>query len=193
MPWFLPGLMPGWVGGVGRPDRLTRNRKPGAAGSDGAGVSIADIGWMRAALDEAVAAAGRGEIPVGAVVVLDDHLLARSGNASISLNDPTAHAEVVALRAAATELHNYRLPGVTLYATVEPCVMCMGAALHARVSRLVFGCDDPKGGAAGSVLDLAAHQRLNHRMAVVRGVLETECASLLRQFFAVRRKTRRSG
>jgi tRNA(adenine34) deaminase len=148
---------------------------------------------MRVALEEALAAAGRGEIPVGAVVVLNDRLLARSGNASISLNDPTGHAEVVALRAAAAARRNYRLPGVTLYATVEPCVMCMGAALHARVSRLVFGCDDPKGGAAGSVLDLAAHERLNHRMVVVRGVLQAECGSLLREFFAARRKASRSG
>jgi tRNA(adenine34) deaminase len=173
---------------------LTHDRKSGPAGNDSAErISRADVGWMRAALDEAVAAAARGEIPVGAVVVLNDRLLAHSGNASISLNDPTAHAEIVALRAAAAALSNYRLPGVTLYATVEPCVMCMGAALHARVSRLVFGCDDPKGGAAGSVLDLAAHQRLNHRMTVVRGVLEVECGSLLRQFFAVRRKASRSG
>ncbi len=173
---------------------MTSNRNSWSAANDSAGrASLADVGWMRAARDEAVAAAERGEIPVGAVVVLNDHLLARSGNASISLNDPTAHAEIVALRASAAALRNYRLPGVTLYATVEPCIMCMGAALHARVSRLVFGCDDPKGGAAGSVLDLAAHQRLNHRMTVVRGVLEAECGSLLRQFFAARRKASRSG
>jgi len=174
---------------------LARNRKLEAGTYEGVGsvVAVADVRWMQAALEEAVAAGRRGEIPVGAAVVLDDRLLARSGNASIRLNDPTAHAEVVALRAAAAALDNYRLPGVTLYATVEPCVMCMGAALHARVARLVFGCEDPKGGAAGSVLDLAAHRRLNHRMTVVRGILEADCASLLRQFFAARRKTSRAG
>jgi tRNA(adenine34) deaminase len=151
-------------------------------------VSDADVRWMRVALDAAVAAGGRGEIPVGAAVVREGRLLASEGNGSIARNDPTAHAEVLALRAAAAIQQNYRLSGVTLYATVEPCVMCMGAALHARVSRLVFGCGDPKGGAAGSVLDLADHDELNHRMDVTRGILAEECAELLRRFFAVRRK-----
>jgi tRNA(adenine34) deaminase len=172
---------------------LARHSKPESNETErAASVTVADVQWMRAALDEAVAAGAQGEIPVGAIVVLDGHLLARAGNASISLNDPTAHAEVMALRAAAAARQNYRLTGATLYATVEPCAMCMGAALHARVARLVFGCDDPKGGAAGSVLDLAHHRQLNHRITVARGILEPECASLLRQFFAARRNTPRS-
>ncbi len=149
--------------------------------------SATDVQWMQAALDEAVAAGNRGEIPVGAVVVLNGRPLAQAGNASILLNDPTGHAEVLAVRAAGMTRQNYRLPGATLYATVEPCVMCMGAALHARVMRLVFGCPDPKGGAAGSVLNLANHPRLNHRLEVTGGVLEAPCGNLLREFFAARR------
>jgi tRNA(adenine34) deaminase len=146
-----------------------------------------DTEWMALAIEEAIAAEGRGEIPVGAVVVLDERALARAGNASIARHDPTAHAEILALRAAGGALGNYRLSGATLYATVEPCAMCMGGALHARVSRLVFGCADPKGGAAGSVVDLANHPRLNHRITVVAGVLEAECVRLLQRFFAARR------
>lgn len=153
----------------------------------GVHAAAADVRWMRAALVEAVAAGKRGEIPVGAVLVLHGRPLTSAGNASISLNDPTAHAEMLALRAAGAAVANYRLPGTTLYATVEPCAMCMGAALHARVERLVFGCADPKGGAAGSVIDLANNRRLNHRVSVTRGVLETDCSSLLREFFAARR------
>ena len=176
------------------PDRLALDRTLDAgAGEAVQGAAGADVRWMRAALEAAIAAGERGEIPVGAAVVLGDRLLACSGNASIRLNDPTAHAEVVALRAAAAAVHNYRLPGAILYATVEPCAMCMGAALQARVSRLVFGCEDPKGGAAGSVLDLADHRRLNHRVTVVRGILEVESALLLRQFFAARRRMSRTG
>ena len=133
-----------------------------------------DQRWMRAALDEARAAGARGEVPVGALVVLDEQLLARAGNASIAEHDPTGHAEVRALRAAAARTRNYRLPGAVLYVTVEPCVMCMGAALHARVARLVYGCPDPKGGAAGSVVDLAGEPRLNHRIAFHAGVLGAE-------------------
>jgi tRNA(adenine34) deaminase len=146
-----------------------------------------DRRWMRAALDDARAAGARGEVPVGALVVLDGQLLARAGNASIAEHDPTGHAEVRALRAAAARTRNYRLPGAVLYVTVEPCVMCMGAALHARVARLVYGCPDPKGGAAGSVVDLAAEPRLNHRIAVDAGVLGTESRALLQDFFRARR------
>lgn len=146
-----------------------------------------DVRWMGVAVEEAIAAGRRGEIPVGAVVVRDGQLLSRAGNGSILLNDPTAHAEILALRAAGRSADNYRLPGAALYATVEPCAMCMGAALHARVDRLVFGCADPKGGAAGSVIDLANHDRLNHRVSVTRGVREAACSSLLREFFAARR------
>jgi len=146
-----------------------------------------DARWMRVAIEEARLAAERGEIPVGAVVVRDGLPLGRAGNASVSLHDPTAHAEVLALRAAGVAAANYRLPGATLYATVEPCAMCMGALLHARVERLVCGCRDPKGGAAGSVVDLANHERLNHRLTVTTGVLQVECRELLQRFFAARR------
>ena len=146
-----------------------------------------DLRWMMVAIEEAEAAGDRGEIPVGAVVVLDNRLLARAGNGSVSLNDPTAHAEVLALRAASASVSNYRLPGATLYTTVEPCPMCMGAALHARVGRLVYGCLDPKGGAAGSVVDLANNRRLNHHLSVTGGVLGADCGALLRQFFEARR------
>jgi tRNA(adenine34) deaminase len=142
---------------------------------------------MRAAIEEAGAAGARGEVPVGAVIVDANRLLARAGNASIARHDPTGHAEILALRAAAATAGNYRLPGVTLYATIEPCAMCMGAALHARVGRVVFGCRDPKGGAAGSVIDLADDSRLNHRIAVVAGVCEAECRGLVQRFFADRR------
>ena len=145
---------------------------------------------MTAALDAAAGAAERGEVPVGAVVVQDDRLLASAGNASIAEHDPAGHAEVVALRAAARAVRNYRLTGSTLYVTVEPCLMCVGAALHARVERLVFGCADPKGGAAGSLYDVTDDRRLNHRITVVSGVEAAACRSLLQQFFRTRRKAR---
>ncbi len=144
---------------------------------------------MEEAIREATAADNRGEIPVGAVVVLGDRLLARAGNASVAENDPAGHAEIVALRAAGDVLGNYRLSGSTLYVTIEPCVMCMGAALHARVSRLVYGCPDPKGGAAGSLFDLAADPRLNHRIAVTAGVAAEACRDFLQDFFRRRRRT----
>ncbi len=143
--------------------------------------------WMALALAEAARAGERGEVPVGAVVVRDDRVLAVAGNAPIARHDPTAHAEILALRAAAETVGNYRLPGCTLYATVEPCVMCVGAALHARIATLVFGCMDPKSGAAGSLFDLTRDARLNHRIAVVSGVEEERCRALLRDFFAARR------
>ena len=146
-----------------------------------------DLYWMIVAIEEAKAAGDRGEVPVGAVLVLNGQMLGRAGNSSVSLSDPTAHAEVLALRAAGALVSNYRLPGTTLYATMEPCPMCMGAALHARVSRLVYGCLDPKAGAAGSVVDLASNRFLNHQMGVTGGVLEAACSALLRRFFAVRR------
>ena len=142
---------------------------------------------MAEALREADAAGARGEVPVGAVVVRDDRVLGRAGNASIAAHDPTAHAEVGALRAAAAALGNYRLTGATLYVTIEPCVMCMGAALHARIARLVYGCADPKGGAAGSLFDLAADPRLNHCIAVTTGVEAEACRQRLQEFFRARR------
>jgi tRNA(adenine34) deaminase len=147
----------------------------------------ADRRWMEEALREAAAAGTRGEVPIGAVVVCGDRLVARAGNASVAEHDPTAHAEVRAVRAAARAAANYRLSGATLYATIEPCVMCMGAALHARVERLVYGCADPKGGAAGSLFDLAGDRRLNHRIAVTAGVAEEACRTLLQEFFRRRR------
>ena len=142
---------------------------------------------MRVALEEAAAAEARGEVPVGAVVVIDDRMVARAGNRSVADCDPTAHAEILALRSAAAVARNHRLAGATLYATVEPCAMCMGAALQARVARLVYGCADPKGGAAGTLFDLAFDPRLNHRIAVTAGVAESECRDLLQAFFRARR------
>jgi len=142
---------------------------------------------MDEAIGEAAAAGARGEVPIGAVVVLDDRALARAGNASVAERDPTGHAEVRALRAAAIATGNHRLTDAVLYVTVEPCVMCMGAALHARVARLVYGCADPKGGAAGSLFDLATDPRLNHRIAVTAGVGEEACRALVQDFFRTRR------
>ena len=143
--------------------------------------------WMARALAEAERAGANGEVPIGAVVVRDGALVAAAGNAPIAECDPTAHAEVLALRAAARTAGNYRLPGAVLYVTVEPCAMCIGAALQARIATLVFGCADPKAGAAGSLYDLTQDPRLNHRIAVVRGVAEDRCRALLQGFFAARR------
>lgn len=142
---------------------------------------------MEEALREAAAAGGRGEVPIGAVVVAGDRLLARAGNASIAEHDPAGHAEVRALRMAGVAERNYRLLDATLYVTVEPCAMCMGAALQARVARVVYGCADPKGGAAGTLFDLADDPRLNHRIAVTSGVAEEACRDLLQAFFRSRR------
>jgi tRNA(adenine34) deaminase len=143
--------------------------------------------WMALALAEAERAGAAGEVPIGAVVVRDGVVLARAGNAPIATVDPTAHAEVLALRAAARSAGNYRLPNAVLYVTVEPCAMCIGAALQARIATVVFGCADPKAGAAGSLVDLTADPRLNHRIVVVRGVSEEASQRLLRDFFAARR------
>jgi tRNA(adenine34) deaminase len=148
---------------------------------------MTDDAWMREALALAEAAAARGEVPVGAVVVSDGRIVGRGGNAPIAQNDPTSHAEIVALRDAARALGNYRLPACTLYVTLEPCAMCAGAILHARLARLVFGARDPKTGACGSVIDLMAEARLNHHTTVTAGVCGDACARLLRQFFAARR------
>lgn len=142
---------------------------------------------MALALAEAERAGAAGEVPIGAVVVRDGVVVGAAGNAPISRVDPTAHAEVLALRSAAATLGNYRLPGCTLYVTVEPCTMCLGAALQARIATLVFGCHDPKAGAAGSLYDLTQDARLNHRIAVVRGIAEHRCRDLLQRFFAARR------
>jgi tRNA(adenine34) deaminase len=146
-----------------------------------------DDDWMAQALELAREAARRGEVPVGALLVRDDAVLGRGGNAPIAHNDPTSHAEIVALREAGRVLGNYRLPGCTLYVTLEPCAMCAGAILHARLARLVYGASDPKTGACGSVVDLFAEPRLNHHTRVTGGVAADACASLLSEFFAARR------
>ncbi|APW38149.1 tRNA adenosine(34) deaminase TadA [Rhodoferax koreense] len=147
---------------------------------------------MQLALAEARQAAAAGEVPVGAVVVKDGRVIATGRNAPIGGHDPTAHAEIVALRAAAQALSNYRLDGCALYVTLEPCAMCSGAMLHARIGRVVFGAADPKTGAAGSVLDLFAERRLNHQTAVQPGVMAEDCGALLQDFFRARRETRRA-
>ena len=142
-------------------------------------------------MDEAIAlareAGARGEVPVGAVVVRDGAVIGRGGNAPIAASDPTAHAEIAAMRDAGRALGNYRLPGASLYVTIEPCAMCAGAILHARIARVVFGARDPKTGACGSVVDLFAEPRLNHHATVVEGVRADDCGALLSAFFAARR------
>ena len=142
---------------------------------------------MRHALELARRAQDEGEVPVGAVVVLDEKILGEGWNRPISAADPTAHAEIQAMRAAATTRKNYRLVGATLYVTLEPCAMCVGAMFHARIRRVVFGASDPKTGAAGSTLDLFQEKRLNHHALVQGGVLAAECGALLSAFFASRR------
>lgn len=142
---------------------------------------------MRLALAEALAAARNGEVPVGAIITLEDRILARAGNRTISDCDPTAHAEIIALQVAAQLLGNYRLAGATLYVTVEPCAMCAGAIIQARIARVVYGCDDPKGGAARSCFTVFDHPALNHRVEVTGGVLAEECSGTLQSFFAARR------
>lgn len=143
---------------------------------------------MALALEQAQAAWQAGEVPVGAVVVdPQGRVLGAGYNRTITDSDPTAHAEIVALRAAAAHMNNYRLPGLTLYVTLEPCVMCIGAMLHARLARVVYGASDPKTGACGSVLDVAAIQRLNHHTIITGGVLAEPCGDLLRRFFRERR------
>ncbi len=148
---------------------------------------ITDLDAMQAALAEARAAADAGEVPIGAIAIHNGEIIARGQNSVIRTSDPTAHAEIVALRAAARALGNYRLTGITLYVTLEPCAMCAGAMIHARIDRLVYGAPDPKAGAAGSVLEVLNHLRLNHQMQVEQGILAEESAELLRSFFRERR------
>ena len=149
---------------------------------------LSDTEYMARALACAEQARDCGEVPVGAVLVdADGTVLAEAANAPIALDDPTAHAEVRALRAAGAKLGNYRLPGTTLFATLEPCPMCAGALIHARIERLVYGTADPRTGACGSVFDLVRNERLNHRIEVVAGVSAAACAELLSDFFAARR------
>ena len=147
-----------------------------------------DIQFMQQALSEARAAAAAGEIPIGAVLVHDGKILARAGNRTIRDCDPTAHAEVVVLREAARILGNYRLADTTLYVTIEPCSMCAGAIIQARVPRLVYGADDPKGGAVRSCFEILSDPRLNHQVEVTPGVLAADCAAIIQSFFAARRQ-----
>ena len=148
---------------------------------------VTDDDWMGEALALANAAGARGEVPVGAVVVKGGTVIGRGGNAPIASADPTAHAEIAALREAALAVGNYRLPGCDLYVTIEPCAMCAGAILHARICRVVYGAPDPKTGACGSVIDLFAERRLNHHASVTAGVRAGECGQLLSRFFEARR------
>jgi len=145
------------------------------------------IQFMQAALEEARAASDAGEVPIGAVLVHDGQILARSGNRTIRDNDPTAHAEIIVLREAARRLGNYRLAGATLYVTIEPCSMCAGAIIQARVSRLVYGADDPKGGAVCTCFQILSDPRLNHQVEVTSGVLASDCAAVIQSFFSERR------
>ena len=149
-----------------------------------------DLYFMRHALQLAAQAAALGEVPVGAVLVRDDAVLGEGSNRPIGACDPSAHAEVVALRAAGVAIGNYRLPGSTLYVTLEPCVMCAGAIVQARIARVVYACDDPRAGAAGSVYDVLTGGRLNHHPVCESGLLAAESAALLRTFFRARRDPR---
>lgn len=162
-----------------------------AAPADAAAAAARDERFMRLALAAAEQARLQGEVPVGAVLVKDGEVVAIGHNGPIGRHDPTAHAEIVALRAAAEKLGNYRLPGCELYVTLEPCAMCSGAMMHARLARVVYAARDPKTGVCGSVLDLFAHEGLNHHTEVVGGVLALEASSMLKSFFAERRANAR--
>jgi tRNA(adenine34) deaminase len=153
----------------------------------------ADAAYMALALEEARRAAAEGEVPIGAVMVCDGAVVARGRNARESAADPTAHAEMIAIREAAEKLGRWRLSDCTLYVTLEPCPMCAGALVNARIERLVYGAADPKAGAVGTLYDLSADTRLNHRYEVTAGVLEAECGQILKNFFQGLRGTRKDG
>lgn len=163
-------------------------KQPQAAADTYHFVTPADQKWMTMAINSARSSGAIGEVPVGALLVKDDALIAAAGNRPIGLNDPTAHAEIRVLREAATLFKNYRLPGTTLYVTLEPCIMCMGAILHSRIDRLVYGAADPKTGAANSIYNIGTDGLLNHSLQITSGVLAKECGELLRNFFQERRK-----
>jgi tRNA(adenine34) deaminase len=146
-----------------------------------------DLGFMEQALEEARASAAAGEVPIGAILVHEGKIVARSGNRTIRDCDPTAHAEMVVLREASRAIGNYRLAGTALYVTTEPCSMCAGAMIQARVPRLVYGCNDPKGGAVRSCFEILDNAQLNHRVDVTAGIMANECAAILQSFFAARR------
>jgi tRNA(adenine34) deaminase len=147
-----------------------------------------DAAWMELALEQASLAAQAGEVPVGALVIRDGEMIGRGHNRNLLDNDPTAHAEIIALRQAAAKLGNHRLSGCTLFATIEPCSMCAGALIHARIARLVYGAADVKAGAAGSVLEVLNHPRLNHKLEVTAGVLKERCSEILQDFFRRKRE-----
>ena len=149
--------------------------------------SQGDTAWMELALEQARLAAEAGEVPVGALVIRDGEIVAQGHNRNLLDHDPTAHAEIVALRQAAKRLGNHRLGGCTVYATIEPCSMCAGALIHARVARLVYGASDPKAGAAGSVLQVLNHPDLNHKIEVTAGILPERCSEILQEFFRRKR------
>ena len=150
-------------------------------------MASSDADWMRHALGLAARAEAEGEVPVGALVVRDDQVLGEGWNQPVALRDPTAHAEILALRTAAQRIGDYRLGGATLYVTLEPCPMCAAAIAHARIARLVFGAWDPRQGAAGSAFNLVTAEAMNHRVDAFGGVLSEECGAMLKKFFAARR------
>jgi tRNA(adenine34) deaminase len=147
-----------------------------------------DAAWMELALEQAALAAAAGEVPVGALVIKDGEIIGRGHNRNLLENDPTAHAEIVALRQAAARVGNHRLTGCLMVATIEPCSMCAGALVHARIARLVYGASDPKAGAAGSLLQVLNHHGMNHRIEVTAGVLAGRCSEILQQFFRQKRQ-----
>ena len=151
-----------------------------------------DDNYMKLALEQAGIAEENGDVPIGAVIVFENQIIGRAYNQREQLQDPTAHAEIIALTQAAAALENWHLNGCTIYATLEPCPMCAGALVLARVDRLVYGCDDPKTGACGSLYDIVRDKRLNHRLAVTRGVLADECSKLLQDFFQKKRVEKNS-
>ena len=176
-----------------KPESDANAREEGSADADARASHVilsrmdGDLVFMQEALSEARSAAAAGEVPIGAVLTHAGQVLARSGNRTIRDCDPTAHAEMVVLREAAGKIGNYRLADTALYVTVEPCSMCAGAMIQARIPRLIYGCDDPKGGAVRSCFEILSHPKLNHRVDVRAGTLADECASLLQNFFAARR------
>jgi tRNA(adenine34) deaminase len=149
---------------------------------------IEDEKWMQYAIIEANIAKDKGEVPVGSIIVQNNQVIAKAHNSPISKNDPTAHAEIEVLRKAGKKLLNYRLPKTTLYVTLEPCAMCFGAMIYARIERVVFGASDPKSGVCGSTIDLSSESIFNHQISVSSGVLEHECKNILQSFFKLRRK-----
>jgi tRNA(adenine34) deaminase len=149
---------------------------------------IEDEKWMQYAIIEANIAKDKGEVPVGSIIVQNNQVIAKAHNSPISKNDPTAHAEIEVLRKAGKKLLNYRLPKTTLYVTLEPCAMCLGAMVHARIERVVFGASDPKSGVCGSTIDFSSESIFNHQISVSGGVLEHECKNILQSFFKLRRK-----